>query len=146
MRGNGMLNERGTGAILAVCLISLALWMGLFLLKVSETERDISLEFIGGIRAQQLAESGALDAIERLRRDPNFAGGADSPIAEGSPVIQSSKTLFSEGQYKVYIKDLPDQCVVLSIGEVTSARRQIVVYVKRAKDDQPFTVTRWNNE
>lgn len=139
-------DQKGSGAILGILIISITLFIGTALLNLAYTETEIAISFIDGLKAQNFAEAGAQHAIERFRKDNGFAKDEISAIIKGKPILQSSSDFSNEGKYSVYITGGMNKRVILSIGEVHKVKRQIIIHINLPDEQNDFSVVSWNNE
>lgn len=135
------MNQTGVGLISSMIILSLALVLGVCLLKISTTGFDISTSFSEGVKAQYIAEAGVKYAIVKLKNDNEFV-----KETEYKAILQSSKKDFIKGEYKVYITGNENRRTVLSIGKVNKSKRKISVTIDlpTATNDE-FKVINWNN-
>lgn len=138
--------QSGMGAILGVCVLSISLWMGLALMSLGKIESDIAADFLAGLQAQHYAETGARQAIRRLKEAGRPQGASNSnAICEGFVSRGAEDTLTGE-HYKTYIGGSLDERTILSVGEAGRVKRQVVVRVRLGGEHAPLSVIQWNNE
>jgi len=135
------MNQTGVGLISSMIILSLALVLGICLLKISATGFEISTSFSEGVKAQYIAEAGVKHAIIKLKNDDEFV-----KKTEDKAIIQSSKNDFIKGDYKVYITGNENRRTVISIGKVNKSKRKISVAIELpTATNNGFKVINWNN-
>lgn len=141
--------QSGMGAILGVCVLSISLWMGLALMSLGKIESDIAADFLAGLQAQHYAETGARQAIRRLKeaerqqKAPGFNALREGFVSRGAE--DTEDTLEGE-HYKAYIGGSLNERTILSVGEAGRVKRQVVVRVRIGGEHAPLSVIQWNNE
>ena len=120
--------------------VTVAGWIGMaFLLLLSAclyrvvgAEMDAEGEFLAGMQAESLAHAGAVVAIVRLKNDREFQNQLESGMINSrNPFMTGRIADFEAGRYDVYAARREDgACLLLSLGTVGEARRQVLVEVR----------------
>ena len=130
----------GSATIATIVALTLLLWLGAMLARLTKTENDMSINFRDGIAAQYVAEAGLRRALVVLYNS-NSPGGLTESISRNGLV----------GNYRIAATPEGTALRVRSSGQVGAAKRSVSVLVEISLESMPsmplteWTILYWGN-